>query len=332
MSKAAKLIKTMLFLSLAGLCLILVSRLVMPKRYEYSANWEAFRKETPHSMDVVFFGSSMVYCNVNPMVIWEETGLSVYDMAGPSQTTAGTCYYVEEMFRTQSPSAIMVEVSNIFYGVNNGVTSVKINLGYMPYDLTRLRATFDIAPTEDRMTLLFPPYAYHGRWKELTADDVTKAVLGYQADPLAGYTFVSKINPQSGRKERGFTQNEAEYQANLRRFLDIQSLCAAHDCRCIFYVSASCADFPPAYLNRMRADLTSTGAEFFNSMDDFEEIGLDFEKDFYGVIHFNCYGAEKNSVYLGKKLLSMGITPKQPYNEPEIWAEKMAWYQSLKPA
>ncbi len=326
----AKCLKPLIFLALAIVCLAGLSRLVMPKRYEYGANWEAFRQEAPDSMDVVFFGSSMVYCNVIPAVIWEQTGLNVYDMAGPTQTPQCTYYYVEEMFRTQSPAAVMVEVSNIHFDAETGRDSIKINLGYLPYDSIRWRATFACAPREDRMTLIFPPYAYHGRWAELTRDDFSFALLGRGEDKLAGYTFVDKVNPQPGRKERSFTQTQEEYRENLGWFLKIQELCARHACRCIFYISASCADFPPDYLARMQADLTATGAEFFNSMDDFDSIGLDLDRDFYGVIHFNCRGAEKNSAYLGQKLLSMGLVPRDPDALRERWTGKLAYYQSLK--
>ena len=45
MSRLTKRLKTPLFLALAVLCLIFLSRLVMPKRYEYGANWGAFRQE-----------------------------------------------------------------------------------------------------------------------------------------------------------------------------------------------------------------------------------------------------------------------------------------------
>ena len=180
------------------------------------------------------------------------------------------------------------------------------------------------------MTLLFPPYAYHVRWTELTGDDFTFALQGYDADMLAGYTFVNKVNPQPGRKERSFTQTEAEYLENLRWLQKIPALCASHDCRCIFYISASCADFPPDYLARLRADLTATGAEFLNCMDDFDSIGFDLDRDFYGVIHFNCEGAEKNSVYLGQKLLSMGVLPRDSDAWKDAWAERLAYYQRLK--
>ena len=331
MRKLAKRLKTPLFLALAVLLVAFISRLVMPKRYEYGANWEAFHREASDSMDVVFFGSSMVYCNVIPAVIWEHTGLHVYDMAGPTQTAACTYYYVEEMFRTQSPSAVMVEVSDIHYDAETGLEETKINLGYLPYDATRWRATLACAPREDWATLFFPPWAYHVRWPELTQDDFAFALRGYDADKLAGYTFVDKIKPQPGRKERSFEQTEAEYQTNLGWYLKIRDLCARKNCRCIFYISASCADFPADYLARMRADLTATGAEFFNSMDEFDRIGLDFDSDFYGVIHFNCRGAEKNSVYLGQKLLDMGVRPRDPDADREAWTQKLEYYRSIRP-
>ena len=34
--------------------------------------------------------------------------------------------------------------------------------------------------------------------------------------------------------------------------------------------------------------------------------------------------------YLGRKLLSLGITPRSPYSEPEAWSENLAYYESLK--
>ena len=60
---------------------------------------------------MLFFGSSMVYCDVVPAIIWEETGLRSYVMAGPEQTIPITYYYLREACKTQSPQAVVIELT-----------------------------------------------------------------------------------------------------------------------------------------------------------------------------------------------------------------------------
>jgi len=51
------------------------SWLLMPVRTTYGGTWDHYLHEEADSVDVLFFGSSLSYCDVIPAVIWEETGL-----------------------------------------------------------------------------------------------------------------------------------------------------------------------------------------------------------------------------------------------------------------
>ena len=77
--------------------------LLMPVRTQYGSDWEQFLQEDAGSCDVLLFGSSLVYCDVAPAFLWEETGLSAYVLAGPEQTIPTSYYYVRQAFETQSP-------------------------------------------------------------------------------------------------------------------------------------------------------------------------------------------------------------------------------------
>ena len=310
--------------------IVCASSITMPKRYELGANWGAFTEEESNSMDVVFFGSSMAYCNVVPAVIWEDSGLSTYVMAGPEQTLGITYYYIKEMFRHQSPSAVMVEISGIIYGRYPSDGSIKANIGYMPYNSNRFGATINAAPKSEWLGLFFPLYNYHDRWTKLTDDDYQIGLEGYDIDLLAGYHFLSDSLAQTEMRERSFEQTEEDYQNNLSYLVKIAQLCQEHNCRPIFYLSASYAYFPESYLERLQNDLAQIeGAEFIDFIAQIDEMNIDAEHDFYDILHFNYRGAEKFSHFLAQTLTEIGITAQQPYDKPQLWQERLDYYHSL---
>ncbi len=133
--------------------------LLMPVRANFGSNWENYTQEPKNSIDVLFLGSSMAYCNVNPAVIYRQSGLTSYVVAGPELSMPITYYYLREALRTQSPQAVCLEVNALFFGKTTGFT--KVTVGYMPWSWNRLQATFRAAEPELWFGLLFPIYFYH---------------------------------------------------------------------------------------------------------------------------------------------------------------------------
>ena len=92
-----------------------LSWVLIPKRLDYGATWGYYLEEERDTIDVMFYGSSLAYCDVVPSVIYDETGITSYVMGGPEQTIPMTYYYIKETFRTQSPDVIFVEVTGLLY-------------------------------------------------------------------------------------------------------------------------------------------------------------------------------------------------------------------------
>ena len=113
--------------------------LLRPNRTEYGSMWPAFLQEPKNSADVLFFGSSLVYCDVAPAWIWAESGLHSYVMAGPEQTIPISYYYIRETCRTQKPRLVMLEATGMFYQKYQNYT--RANIGYMPLTGNRIAAT-----------------------------------------------------------------------------------------------------------------------------------------------------------------------------------------------
>lgn len=111
-----------------------------PQQHDYGSVWGMYEQEQTDSIDVLFFGSSVTYCDVVPAVYWKNSGLTAFVQAGPEQPLPLTLDYLKESLRTQSPKAVFVECTGIAFHKYMGFT--KTNIGQMPWGINRLHATF----------------------------------------------------------------------------------------------------------------------------------------------------------------------------------------------
>lgn len=282
-------------------------RVLTPKRLDYGATWDMYLQEPEHTVDTMFYGSSLAYLDIAPGVIYEETGITSYIMAGPEQTFPLTCRYLAESCKTQSPQAVFVEASGLLSGKSN--RSLKVNLTYMPWGKNRLAATLEEASENELPGLLFPLYAYHDRWDKLTAQDWKIGFFGYQADPLAGYTAVTKSTPIEGVTERELDDAAEHYARNFEEAKKMADFCREEHIRLIFFLSPGLERISGEWTAQMRTDLTALGADFVDFNETFDEIGFDLSADFYDPLHTNIVGAEKFSRYLSHRLEEFGVAP-----------------------
>lgn len=329
-----------LFLALLIFCAATVPVLI-PKRHDYGSVWGMYTAEKKNSVDALFFGSSMVYCDVIPSVIYEETGAATFVMAGPEQTYPVTYYYLKESCKTQTPKTVFIEATGLIYGESN--RSVKVNLTYMPWGVNRLVPTFTEKLTEGgktqaeteemeqnaRLGLLFPLYSYHDRWDELNRQDLKDAFLGYETDPLAGYTFLDRTLPITEFDEHVFEESPETYSRNLSYAKKMVDFCSENGINTVFFLSPSTSRLNPDVTAQMQTDLTALGAEFVDFNDDFDEFNFDLSVDFHDTLHTNYRGAEKFSRCLAGKLKDFGVTESQNA-DTALWQERIRHFNNLR--
>lgn len=318
---------------LAGLlCLLLAlvlfcsaaTAVLLPKRYDYGAVWGMYQKEPEDSVDVLFFGSSLVYCDVVPAVIYEETGITSFVMAGPEQTFPVTCRYLRESCKTQSPKAVLIEATGLLFGKTN--RSLKVNLTYLPWGVERLASIWEDADPQDRMGLLFPPYAYHDRWDKLEPSDWQEGLWGYEPDPMAGYTFLDRAAPMERPTVRDYQE---DYSYTLSFAEEMVAYCREQGITPVFYLSPNISQPGPELTARMKADLTALGAEFWDFNEDLNSLGLDLSTDFFDTLHFNYRGAEKFSRLLADRIAGLGVEPSGG-EDRALWQERIDAFAERK--
>lgn len=284
----------------------------------FGATWGAYRAEEPESADVLYFGSSMVYCDVAPAIVYDETGLTGFVMAGPEQTMAITYYYVREALRSQSPQAVCVEVSGLFFDRYQNFTMA--NLVQMPWDFNRLGAVVHGARPSEMAEALFPVLAYHERfYSEDLA--VLRAQLSPQPDIHAGYTPLHGGTPPEAVGYRADLGDEA-YAEALGWLKKISDYCRKQGVTLILYQAPSYQRPTPERQAQLERDAAALGDVFwdFNDPERFGALGLE-SSDWYDALHFNMLGAEKFSRALARELAALGVQPGEP--DAALWQRRV---------
>lgn len=298
------------FLLITALLLNFVSDVLRPAHTDYGSTWSAFRAEPEDSLDVIYLGSSYAYCDVDPVEIYDETGLTGYVLAGPEQTLSQTYWYLREAFKTQKPSLAVLEGSALAFQQYQSYTQV--NVGYMPAGLNQLGAIFTASEPELRTGLLFPLYFYHSRWKELTVSEAADALLPSETDTLKGFTPVNGVFAQIA--DGPFTrapQPEEVYDENLVWLAKIADLCEKHGIPLALVFHPTYSQLPADTRERIAADAAELGISFFDWTEESQSIGITPTLHYYDPGHLNQEGAAIFSAWLGNFLTDeLGLSPR----------------------
>lgn len=321
----------LLFLLLTAVMINFVSDVLRPAQTIYGSTWSAFRREPEDSLDVIYLGSSFAYCDFNPTVVYNASGLTGYVMAGSEQPLSITYWYLREIFQTQSPSAVVLEGTSLYFKQYQNYTQQ--NVSPMPFSCNKLGAIFTASEPELQTGLLFDLSLYHGRWKEVGAADLKKAVWPVTENYYKGYTPMNQV--LDGVGETPYVQDRTisaeAYQANLAWLDRILELCRAHGVQPIITFNPSYTRCTPEAYARNRADILALDGQalVYDWTDSFEEIGLIPTEHLYDGSHLNQDGAAIFSDWLGRFLTEeVGLVPRaqQPENAA-AWAESVAWWQ-----
>ncbi len=323
MNKAKKIIFEVIAFILSFAVLLGVTSYLgyryMPDRRDYGATWNMYRREKENSIDLMFVGSSMAYCDVIPAKIYEETGHTTYVLSAPYMMPDTAYYYIKEALRTQSPEVIMLEATSFFFTINEA-DYYKVNIGYMPYSLNRLEASLFAAPKREKLGLLFPLFNYHERWEQYTLKQHIEPRPDAISDIMAGYTYLGTAEPQTERFEREFLCTDEEYKHNISYLDKIKKLCDKKGIELELFIVPACEYVSSELTAGLREAAGNTRVTNFN--DDFEEMDFDLEKDFFDKRHVNINGAVKFSNYLSEYITQNYDLPSNEH-DLELWQERV---------
>lgn len=330
MKKAKKIIIEITAL-LVSLCILLgatsyLGYRFMPLREDYGATWNMFLEEQEDSVDVLFVGSSMIYCDIIPAKLYEKTGHTSYLLSAPYMMPDVAYYYLKEALRTQSPDLVMVEATSFYFSTKEA-DYYKVNYGYMPYSLNRLEASLFAAPNDEKLGLLFPMFNYHQRWEDYSLGEIFSKREDARPDLMAGYTLLEKEMPQKKRYERQFLCDEEDYNRNIVYLHKITELCKEEDIELEFFIVPACEYVNEERTQKIRDERDDIKVTNFNDV--FEELDLLLESDFYDARHVNINGAIKFTDYLADYITQSYELEKSSHDEA-LWQKRVEHINEIK--
>ena len=103
--------KTLLILVVFSSVLIVLDRILLLKSKDGIEQIHAYYKQPEDSVDVLFVGSSHIFCHVNTGILWDDYGIPAFDLAAAEQPFWNSYYYIKEGLKTQTPELVVLDIS-----------------------------------------------------------------------------------------------------------------------------------------------------------------------------------------------------------------------------
>ncbi len=290
-----------MFLLLA-LCLLLTAWAVFDRKTTcwYTEKVRGFYNEPEQSMDVIGFGSSRMYCTLDPLVLHHETGLRAYVLATQQQPLRATRTYMQEALKRQSPRLLILEATMAFRP-DSETTDAEIRdcLDPLPWSKNKLALIRELVPEGQRAAYYFNFLKYHQRWKELSAKDFDFSYLG-KRDVFRGYMY---LTPERGADctQQSYDSTEAAPvpEENLALLREMAQFAIENGAELLLLAAPyETVTDDLGCLKSLHAFCEAEGIAFLDLNLDYDKLGIDEAKDFFDIGHFNVNGSTKATRYI----------------------------------
>ena len=146
---------------------------------------EKYQELPEDSIDVLFLGSSNVMSAINPLQLWEETGIQSYAYATRKQTFPFSYGYLKDALKTQKPKCVVLDAYSVFVEKwTNQLTDTDFHFGINMDSLSMASKTdilLNYVSKTEWLAYYFPLFKNHNYYKEWyeSTDQTGEIFMGY---------------------------------------------------------------------------------------------------------------------------------------------------------
>lgn len=299
-----KVVKVMVFLAVFVICANYIYDILLWKNSTDNNmyNIQHFYELEDNTVDALFLGSSHCFCTVNNAILWDDYGISSYNLATGCQNIGNTFYFFKEALKTQKPKVAIIEM---YYTSAGGYGSGDIYRNTLGMHLSKnyidnVKYSLSIDDNDIQFKdMVFKWPVVHTRYSELTKADFVDPYpdsLGYYSNWVRNGTFTV---PQACMEKQIGVLSEDKLL-----YLDkIVQLAKNNNIELVFFVAPYILtpEEQQTY-NALEVYAKENNIIFYNFNSIYDEIEFDYSQDMWEQAHLNSWGAEKVSDYLGKVL------------------------------
>lgn len=295
-----------------------------------------FYAEKDNTLDMVIIGSSPVgTCYISPK-IWGEYGVAAYPISTNQQRPKSMIYLVEEVLKTQEDPLFVFEIRQFTAPEESMIENMAFTRGVtdnMKYSLNRIKAINELVPEkEERYSYYLDIFKYHSNWKTLR---LPKQIASYRYEnlqPLKGYEIDNRVGPSELYDASHITETMAIPVEQEKYLYELLEYLKEKELEALFVVTPyTMTEEKQMKYNYIQEILETYDYPVVNFNDNYEEIGIDFQTDFYDWGgHTNARGAEKVTTYFMEYIMNhyeildkRGSNQYKSYDESyELWLKE----------
>jgi hypothetical protein len=291
-------IKACLFIILFSLIFVLISNLFNKPLFNGIYN------KRNSALDVLFFGTSQVYCDINPNIIWQEQGIPSYVLAQGQQPLWFTYYYIKEALKYQKPKVVAVDMYVVNYKeeyYDEAVNSA--SLDNLRFSMDKINAIREGVPEDERINYYLSILRYHNNWKDLKKENF-QTWFSQLVDPYKGYKPLFGSFPHE-KPIATVVKESIDMPPKTLDYLNrIIQLSKDNNFQLLLLKTPTIVDENNRKLfNRVEEIAKSNNVMFLDYNEIYDEAKLDFKSDFLDLWgHLNYFGAQKVSSHIAKFL------------------------------
>lgn len=266
-----------------------------------------------YPIDIVAFGSSLCACSFTALELYEQYGMSAYNIGGSWQPALVSYYLLQQLLKTETPKVVLLETTNLFLSWDE--RTYRLGLDGLPISNMKMEAIKEHCKDENaesQLSYILNLCKYHFAWKNLKEfgfhlTDPKKEKEIYQGYRMRNtiYTPPEKYIGFQGWTDTGTGQEkyDKEEYTYICKFIE---LCQRKGIDIILYqdyVTQTTKWCPERHnATKVLADFYGVPYIDFNMKSVFSESGCNFSTDLADTHHDNLLGAIKVTRYLGEYL------------------------------
>ncbi|MBQ6416633.1 MAG: hypothetical protein IJJ65_10345 [Butyrivibrio sp.] len=312
--------KSFIFLALLGLCILAAIVILKRKDSDYKYT-DFFNEAKKDNIDVLFMGSSHVINAINPVFLFEEYGITSYNMGGHGAMLQATYWELEEALQYCTPKWVVVDTymleKDIKYldnreefdddeEVNTSVEQLHLNMDAWPLNDLKRAAIDDLIQSKSvKNEFLYEFIIYHNRWKYLNEDDFKTITGTAERNHLFGaeMRYDVELEPEQHPDvtEEDLLTEDTVGTEYLEKILELCQDRGISVVTTFYPFAAGVKDKAAAIRAGQIAEMYDV--PYINMLD--EDV-IDLYTDLNDRSHLNVVGAKKVSDYMGQWLSETG--------------------------
>lgn len=307
-----------------------VTSYILRKDEAYAKNQEFYEEDDTY--DVLFFGSSHSVMGVLPMELWNDYGITSYNLSNGGQRLAVDYWLLKEALEHQTPSLVVIDTytTNVDAKYDDSlISSIHESLDSMPLSKTKIEAVYDTFPEENRAEFLVPFSVYHNRWESISQESFQKTKSYQKGAYENGALATLLVTPMERMDTTIDTSVEVPETVNLEYLRKSIELCREKDIPVLLIMTPHNEEtYFDECVNAANMVASEYNVPFINGL--WLDV-IDTQTDLRDAGHLNGSGARKWTDYLGAYITeNYGIADKRADEAYAAWNSDYVNYTYYK--